>query len=534
MKGHRLIPWIILAVGALVYCNSVSGVFLLDDRAVANLPRILANEGLWKRLVTSARPLVALSLALNGWVTGAGPWGYHAFNVGVHLLAALALYGVVRRTLLLPYFHGRYEKKAFGLAIAIVLVWMVHPLQTESVTYIVQRAESMMGFFYLGSLYCLIRSVDSPAPGRWCKGSVSFCALGMATKPVMVTAPLVLLVYDKVFLCASFREALRRRWAFYLGLAATWGILVVLLCLPHESTMSTGFGMKDRTWLEYLATQPGVILHYLRLCFWPGALCLDYWWPIASSLHDVRGVLAPGLLILALLTATAWGLRYFPSFGFLGVWFFLILAPTSSIIPIADAAFEHRMYIPLGAVVSATVMGFDAMLPRFLKGFLDERWRKGLAWMLLVLVVVMLGYQTICRNEDYGSEYRMWSKVVAQRPQNPRANYALANILAQEGKTEEARSHFLRALQLEPRFAAAHYNLGVLFQKEGKNQDAIFHYTETLRINHKDADAHNNLGLILLGQGDGLQAVAHFREAIKIRPDHAQARINLLKIKSKD
>ena len=182
----------------------------------------------------SGRPVLNLSLALNYAVSGCDVRGYHVTNLAIHLAAALLLFGIVRRTL--PRFRGcgggqqlARLQLATPLALAIALLWAVHPLQTESVTYIVQRAESLMGLFYLLTLYCFLRGAGSARAIFWYAGSVLACLLGMATKEVMVSAPLVVLLYDRTFLAGSFREAWRRRWAYYLALAATWLLLAWLV-----------------------------------------------------------------------------------------------------------------------------------------------------------------------------------------------------------------------------------------------------------------------------------------------------------------
>ena len=309
----------------------------------------------------SGRPVLNLSFALNYAVSGCDVGGYHVTNLAIHLVAALLLFGIVRRTA--TKFSGlRPElttaQAATSIALAVALLWAVHPLQTESVTYIVQRAESLMGLFYLLTLYCFLRGVGSGRAILWYAGSVLACLLGMATKEVMVSAPLVVILYDRTFLAGSFREAWRRRWGYYLALAATWLLLAWLVVGTGLLLQSYGVRterMQSFTWWTYLATQPGVIVHYLRQVVWPSGLCLDYGWPPAATVGEV---LFPAIPVVCLLGLTAWAVVKRPAWGFLGAWFFLILAPTSSFMPVQHAAaFEHRMYLPLAAVVSGVIVG---------------------------------------------------------------------------------------------------------------------------------------------------------------------------------
>ncbi|MHC4446834.1 MAG: glycosyltransferase family protein, partial [Planctomycetota bacterium] len=348
----------IVAAGVLVYLNSFQGVFVFDDHGqIVDNQKIRSFDHLWGN-----RPLVRLSLAVNYHFGELNVWGYHLVNLVIHLLAGLTLYGIVRRVLLLEPFRRSCAQSAHWFALIIALVWVVHPLQTESVTYIIQRAESMMGLFYLLTIYCVLRGSTAPRPPVWYAAAVLACALGMASKPVMVTAPIVALLFDWAILSGSIRRTLRRRWPLYAGLASTWVLLVAtgtteLILSPDSSKRPTaGFGYVGCTPLEYALTQPGVILRYLRLAIWPHPLCLDYGWPIARAAGNV---LLPGVLIVTMAGVSVWSFlaRKQAWIGFLGLSFFLILSPTSSIVPFAHPAFEHRMYLPLAAVVTVLVFG---------------------------------------------------------------------------------------------------------------------------------------------------------------------------------
>ncbi len=278
----------------------------------------------------AGRPIVCLSLALNYTISGLNPWSYHAVNLGIHLLAALVLYGIVRRTLGMPTAMNLSPASARWTALAASLIWTVHPLQTESVTYVIQRTELLVGLFYLLTLYCCVRGWQSCGSAGWGVGAVTACGLGMLSKEVMVSAPVAALLYDRAFVSGTFARALRRCWRLYLGLGATWVILAAIIAFGARSD-SVGFGLGITAW-QYLLTQAGVLAHYLRLAFFPHPLVISYGdWPIAHSPADVWPA---GLLIVGLLTATAVMLRLRPAAGFPGACFFLILAPTSSFVPI--------------------------------------------------------------------------------------------------------------------------------------------------------------------------------------------------------
>jgi Flp pilus assembly protein TadD len=552
LKAQKFMPLVLIVAGLLAYHNSFTGPFIFDDApSIRENPTIRHLWPIWRPLspprwaTVDGRPIVNLSLAINYALGGLDVRGYHVLNLTIHILAGLTLFGIVRRTLLQPRLRERFGAVANELALAVAVLWTVHPLQTESVTYVIQRCESLMGLFCLLTLYCFIRGAESPRPHVWYGLCLTACALGMASKEVMVAAPLIVLLYDWVFVASSFRELWRRRAALYVGLAATWLILAVLVVTtPHANT---GLGIRGLTPWDYLKTEAGVIVYYLRLCFWPHPLVIDYFdWPIARSLKDG---LVPGIVVAGLLGATAWAFRHRPRLAFLGACFFLILAPTSSILPsLGEVAAERRMYLPLAAVVTMVVIGIHA-------------WAGRQSLPVFLGLAVGLGFLTVQRNQDYRSEIAIWADTVAKRPENPRAHsnlgnplldagrerealehyeqalrikpdYALAHydlglMLWRAGKTREAVEHWEQALRLEPDLAAAHYTLGVALIQAGQTNEAMQHWEQTVRIDPDDAEAHNDLGSALLIAGRIPEAIKHYEQALRIRPDYAEAHRNL-------
>ena len=246
--GYRGMLLLIIAAGLFAYHNSFSVPFIYDDwnTVVENL----FIRRLWP-LVTplsaapgdalAGRPVVSLTLAINYAGGGLTVWGYHAVNLALHIVAGLALFGIIRRTLQTESLRTRYRGQATRLAGAITLIWMVHPLLTESVTYISQRTELLMGMFLLLTLYAAIRAFESGLP-IWYLASIGACALGMGSKEIMVVAPVVVLAYDRTAHPGSWRDWWLRRQRFYMGLFATWLILPVLL---RHADFSSKTGFRD-------------------------------------------------------------------------------------------------------------------------------------------------------------------------------------------------------------------------------------------------------------------------------------------------
>jgi tetratricopeptide (TPR) repeat protein len=572
---------IVFAAGA-AYCNSFAGTFAYDDHgAIVENPTI---RHLWpigpvlspphSGETVSGRPLLNLSLAINYAVSGLNVWSYHAANLLIHIAAALLLMGILRRTFLLPALRDRFGTAATPLALASALLWTVHPLQTESVTYIVQRAESLAGLFYLLTLYCVIRGAAgtvpifarakmglSPSAGVGSKGTVPFfadqqseqrrfeggekgdcplwpaslwyaaavlaCLLGMACKEILITAPLMVLLYDRTFLTGSFAEAWRRRWPLYVCLAATWGLLACLVASTGLIARQAELGAPD-PW-TYARSQPGVILHYLRLSVWPDCLCMSYLWPVPETL----GEFLPGAIVVGLLlAATVWGLVAGNAWGFLGAWFFLILAPTSSILSLNQLAHEHRMYLSLAAVAVLPVVGGYALWTRLLPqpaGFHRRetlvRWAAPMAVWAGVLTA--LACATIVRNSDYRSSIAIWQDAVRKFPNNDVAHHNLGAVLAGLGRTDEAIEHYQRALRLKPGSAKTYKNLGLALAALGKTNQAIEQYRQALRLKPDYVEAHNDLGLALANLGKTGEAVEHYQQALRLKPDFAGAEANL-------
>jgi tetratricopeptide (TPR) repeat protein len=517
--------------GLASYANSFSGPFIYDD-----LVSILDNPSirhLWPlgpvlsppcdtRTVTG-RPILNFSLAVSYRLAGKSVWGYHATNVAIHLINGLLLLGILRRSFDLPSLRSRYGHAVPGLTFAIALLWTVHPLQTESVTYISQRAESLAGMFYLLTLYCVIRGSQSTFRARWYSLAVGACLLGMGVKEVVVTAPLVILLYDRTFLEDSFRTILRKRWALYLGLFATWGFLLCLLSRTGPSILQKELGPIG-IW-PYARSQTGVILHYLRLSFWPHPLCLNYDWPVANTLG---AIVPPALLVGLLLASTVWGLAKWRAWAFLGTSFFLILAPTSSVMPLPHLAFEHRMYLPLAAVLTLVIAGiYLAGRQLTSRGLISQRFCLLGGIGLMLTAAVVLGLLTFLRNGVYRTALSLWQDTVQQAPHNPYAHSDLGMALADAGRTAEAIEHYQEAIRLKPDYAPSYNNLGNALLNLGRTPEAIQQLEHALRLTPDYPSAHSNLGIALYSLARLPEALAHFEEASRLDPNNASIHSDL-------
>ncbi len=458
------------------------------------------------------RPLLNLSLAVNYALSGTSVWSYHAANVAIHILAGLTLYELTRRTFRL--IGGELAAAADSLGLVIALLWIVHPLQTESVTYIVQRTESLMGFFYLFTLYAFVRSAELESIG-WRAASVLCCAAGMATKEVMVSAPLMVLLYDRTFVAGTFGRAWRERKVYYMGLAATWLVLALLILgTGGNRGGSKGFDV-GVSWWSWWATQFPAAFTYLRLALWPRPLVFEYG---VEWNHPALVMIASVLVVSILLAATLCALVRRPAVGFLGACFFAILAPTSLTPGTSQMTAEHRMYLPLAVVITIVV----AVAHRALR-----RSSRLVTASITGVIAAALIIATLQRNRDYRSEIAIWQDTVDKRPGNALAHEMLGMAQDRIGDSGDALEHFRDAIKYMPSFAIAHESLGELLFRLRQPAAALAEFQTALQLKPDFPDALDNLGGVLLAAGRGGEAIPFFQRALSLKPEYVEAHYNL-------
>jgi tetratricopeptide (TPR) repeat protein len=518
-----LVSGAVLAAGTLAIYRRTFGVpLLLDDGD--SIARNLSIRHLWplwplfsppNGAGVGGRPLCNLSFALNYAAGGTAVAGYHAVNLLIHVLAAWVLFALVRRTLRQPVLAERFGPAATPLALAISALWAWHPVITESVTYISQRGESQMGLFYLLTVYGFARYAAAGAsPGRkkWAGLAILACLFGVGTKEVIVTAPLLVLLYDRTFVSGGFVIAWRRHRALYLGLAATWLPLAGLLTSLHLRGAGTGLAVP---WWDYATTECRVVIRYLQLAIWPSPLVFDYGMYVRTTLSAVWPY---ALILVLLLAATLVALRRSPPAGFAAAWFFVILGPSSSVIAvIGQPMAENRLYLPLAGLVSLAVLGGFALAGRR-------------SYPVIAAVALALGLAAARRNDDYRSEASLWSDTVAKVPANARAHNNLGDVWSKlPGRMNDAVAEYEAALRLQPDFPTARNNLGNAWAgMPGHLAEAIAQYQEVLRRHPDNSDAHNNLGSAWSQQPGRLaDAIAEFQTALRLNPANPEALYNL-------
>ena len=557
---QRLYAAIIVVAGAAAYANAISIPFVLDDEnSVVQNEDIRQLTNVWRVLFpafnspAAGRPLVSLSFALNYAAGGVDPRGYHAVNLALHLACALLVFGLIRRTLLLPSL-ARWGSGASEIAFAAALLWVVHPLTSEVVNYVTQRTESMMALCLLATMYAALRAHTSPE-ARWDGLAIAACLLGVLCKETMAVAPVLVLFFDRAYLFQSWRDTFRERNSLYLGLAASWFVLASLNWSgPRAAVSGFSAGLEP---LTYLFNQAVVIVDYLRLSVWPVNLVAYYGWPQPLTFAEVAVQLA---FVATLVAATVVAVLGAPQAGFLGVWFFGILAPTSSIVPIVtEVGAERRMYLPLVALILMVVLALWRIA--------GSRVQTGVA----VLLAAVLAVTTVGRNREYATALSLTQTIVERRPSGA-AHHMFGEQLVNAGRLDEGQAQLQRAIDLgntRARFqlgrvlmakgdvAGAAQQLDAVVKLDGVRQpfrwlepplievltsrlllgqmlatirrwpQAEAHARAILAKVPAHVDARRVLAAALAGQQRWPESVTEHRQYLQSRPRDVQARINL-------
>jgi protein O-mannosyl-transferase len=572
----------LLAVAVIsVYAVGLRAPFIFDDiPCIVNNPSIRHVFPLWEErpgsgplwppqdFTTAGRPLVNLSLALNVATGGLSPIGFHIFNVATHWLSALLLWAIVRRTLRLEYFGGRFSWSADWLALATALVWAVHPLHTEAVEYVSQRTELLMALFYLSTIFGALRYWTATAGGPrfgWLLLTTTACLCGMACKEVTVTVPVVVLLFERTFVTRSFMKALRRSWPLYLGLAFGW-VLLAMLNIHGPRAASAGFhlGVSPITWW---CTEAKVLLLYLKLAIWPRPLVIHYEVPYVDTVRaawpSVLGVGVFGILTLVLV----WKNR---AVGFLLASIWLVLSPTLVVPVITEVAAERRMYLPLASLCALAIVDGFTVLGRISRRFtIDGRADSRAPTVITAIgamgVVLAFAIVSARRVMTYQDALALWQDALPQQPHNyvvhtnlgveyinagrfeeaigelreaarlatmnqPKIHTELATALAKSGRHAEAAEEFREVLRLDANYferMRVQQGLAISLINAGRLEEGVAEFERIVLEYPESADAQNNLGLALLKKGDARQAVPHFQQTVRLRPDSAQAYFNL-------
>jgi len=551
----HLISFFVISVFCFIcYSNILESPFVFDDYVhIKNNPHVRLKQLDFGSLYDAAfeglspyRPIAAVSFALNYYIGQYDPRGYHIVNILVHLTCGIFVYflGLIifqQSTKSLNSSLPRsFNSSAEMMSLLAALIFTVHPIQTQSVTYTIQRMNSMAAMFYILSLFLYVKGRlgqeqralffrYNGQPGRadeqpsvkllynsrrhylWFAGSVLAWMFALGSKEIAVTLPFFVLLYEWYFF-----QDLKKAWLKrHLGFLVATLVILSSICLlflgssPLERLRSIGdYSMNEFTFWERVVTQPRVVIYYLTLFLYPHPtrLNLDYDFPLSSSfIHPPTTLLSVAAIVGMMALACCLAKRE-RLISFAILWFFGNLVVESSVIPLA-IIFEHRTYLPSMFVPFIIV----TLIHRYVK----PKW-VGVA--ALCAVVATLSAWTYERNSVWSDGVKLWEDCVSKSPNKARPHYNLGRTLAPEGQLDEAISQFRKAIKIRPDFVEAHTDLGAAFMDKGNLNKALSHFYTSLQLKKTHSNTHYNLGRALSRQGRLNDAISHLSTALKLEP----------------
>ncbi|MCC7202831.1 MAG: tetratricopeptide repeat protein [Nitrospirae bacterium] len=548
MTRYRfVIPVIFIALSAvLIYSNTLSSPFHFDDnfeiieyQKIRELSKFSDLEGV--------RFIGTLSFALNYYFGGLNVTGYHLVNIVIHIINGILVWWLITLTFRSPGMgggSGSLQQSGGFIALIAALLFVAHPVQTQAVTYIVQRYTSLATLFYLLSVALFAKwRLQSLEPGSRFRGiyyvfSILAAVLAMRTKEISITLPFIILLYEFFF----FGNRWKRPF-FLIPFLLTLSIIpLVFINLDTDKPIGDIVGeVRDAAQEtesisrgDYLMTQFRVIVTYIRLLVLPVRQNLDYDYPVLHS-FAAPGVFLSFMFLLAIFGLAVWlfirsrkgrnGYLLLSSFGIF--WFFITLSVESGVIPIRDVIFEHRLYLPFAgassAFCSAMIYGID-----YWRRQSGSRVSLRIAVLILAVVTVLpLSVASYQRNRVWKDHVTLWRDVVSKSPLKARTHSNLAYASFNQGLAEEAVREYRTAIRLKPGIASVHNNLALVYYSQGRIDEAIEEYKTALRLKPEVALSHLNLGLAYSAKGDTARAIEEFTTAINLNPGLAWAHFNL-------
>ena len=482
-RAARWIAFALVVASAFAYVPALRAPFVLDDwLTIDAASRWQAAVG----MPTRGRPMDMATLAANYQVNRllgvdqradpAGPdktIGYRVFNILLHLATGALLFAVLRRAMRERKIPEDWRAVADTLAGTVTMLWLLHPIQSEVINYVVQRSEAQASLCYLAALYASQRAWDAAHASRvrWYALAVLVCILGMMSKEIVITAPLAVMLYDRAFRLNSWK-ALRapgagRGWAY----VAMWAACLATFAVFEAGARgdSSAFGI-DMPWYRYFYTQCWAIGRYLWLVAWPAALTPDYGFRPIGGMRGIPGLVV--LLTFGAVTVRAWkDVDRFGWFAFTGSMFFILLAPSSSVIPVAlEIAAERRIYLALAAVLVIVVVAAEWARRRLAPRVSPRGLLAGGAGVALALTVV-----TAARSRLYRDPEALWRQAALAVPDDPRVFEQLGLVFFAAGPPSypRAESSFVKALAMDSSCQSGCLQYGALLSKEGRFPQAV-------------------------------------------------------------
>lgn len=542
-RSFILRGWLLFFIPVLLICiysNTWNSSFHLDDdiNIVENHAiqiRSLSPSALIRAGFESPLPnrfVANISLALNYYTGGLQVLGYHVVNFLIHLANAGLVYLFLYLTLTLPLFQKKISRPG-RIAAITALLWAVHPIQTQVVTYIVQRMTALAAFFYLIAFIFYIQGrkarENEKAWAQWYLGAAGAAALGFGSKETVFMFPVMVIFYDILFFCRLNRARIKRAAPVYflltIGIAALGLVYLGGVRGPIETFtegVSRQYGVDTFPLDIRLLTESRVVIYYLSLLLapHPSRLNLDYDFSPSYTLFDPPTTLLAILSLAGFLLAALYNAKKRPLFSFFVLWYLGNLFLESSFLQL-DLVFEHRLYLPSISFFLGIALGLEQLRKW---EFASRIPTAALALMALISFETVWGIE---RNLVWKNEISLWEDTVMKSPLKARPYKALGTAYAEAGRLDEAIEALQQALRINGDYAKARTNLGVVYYKKGEVGKAIDEFERSIKMNEKDALSYYNLANIFTDQDRWDDAIAAYKKAVEILPNESMIRHNL-------
>lgn len=529
-SGHLSVFAILLipSIAFLIYSNILNAPFIFDDVAFLENPIIHIS-----RLSQLADVLLDghldrragfITFAVNFYLGGLNPFGYHLFNIIIHILNASALFYLVKITLSLPSVPERFKSAAGEIALAGSLVWLVQPVHIMAVTYTVQRLASLSSLFFLISLISYISARQSSPVKRFLYACLSVISgvIAFSTKQNAAVLPFVVLLYEFYFFMGLSFKKNKNRILFFSVIAVISLSALVLVYLGTDFLMEIKQRYLERGWTPYqrLITEFRVVVLYLTLLVYPhpSRLNVDYDFTLSTGIFSPLSTFFSFISLAVLLAFALYRARKNPLFSFCLLWFFINLSIESTVYPL-DLVFEHRLYLPS--------MGIAMLFAGYVFTLDNARIKKtGVA--LIVLTVILSAYWTHERNYLWGSQISLWEDNIRKSPDKARVHGNLGKAYLDNNQYDKARIEFEKVIQIDPDYLGAYDNLAVIYIDHFHDYDRAKEYiNKAIKINPGYPAPYLNAGVIDLQLRQLPEAVDNFKKALDLDPQSLMGHYNL-------
>jgi protein O-mannosyl-transferase len=516
LTGQRYLVFALYSIIAFIlYYPTLHADFIYDDllnidlnpaiQQLTNIPAIWQNN--------QTRFLAYWSLSWNYAVGKENPFGYHVFNTLVHVATSVLVYifgGLILQTPLLRQKYSENQRRVFAFLSG--LVFLCHPIQTQAVSYVVQRITSLSAFFYLASLVLFLKfRICRSSPFYWL--SLLLAIAGMLTKEVTFTLPFMILVIEFLFF-ETPAFGYKRRMGYLLPYLLTLPLIPLLLVqgLRSERILAS---VTAETWTisrwDYFLTQLHVLLTYLRVLFVPLWQNLDYDYPLTTNIFTLSTVSAALVLAGLFLLAFALSKRQ-KIFSFCVFWFFLTLSVESSFFPINDVIQEHRLYLPM--------VGFALFVGLLISELIKQKVSYA---VVMVLLIFLFCYLTFQRNLLWSSPIKLWQDTASKSPKKPRVITNLAGEYINRKQYDKAIPLLEKAIVIDSTHAKAYFNLASIYGNQGHLQKALNYALKAYHINPYDAVHAQYVGYLFVKMGNFAEGLKYYQNVLRLKPSAKNA-----------